>query len=183
LRPRLGPRIELLPPLTMSRARDPAKEANRNQKKAVLAWSSWHRLPVLCEPLVRLFVVVYACTFVRRLAKVGAQDDIYLIAAAMDSELSSQNHTSDECEDHRQCIQRYQNYVRLLHPRCRKAKQQDYPREYRDEYGIIDARLISSEGRCNDVSDQSCNEKCPEELGSPQAELGLLDHSGGVAEF
>lgn len=95
-----------------------------------------------------------------------AQDDTYRIAAAMDVELSSQNHTSDECEDGRQCIQRYQNYVQLLHPCSRKAEQQDYPRECCDEHGIIDAG-ICSEGRCNDVSDQSCNEKCPEKLGSP----------------
>jgi hypothetical protein len=44
LRPRPGLPMDIeLPPLTKSRTREPTKEANRNQKNAVLAWSSWHR--------------------------------------------------------------------------------------------------------------------------------------------
>jgi hypothetical protein len=78
-----------LPPLTKSSTRDPTKEANRNQKNAVLAWSSWHRLPVLCEPLVRLFVVVYACNVLRLQSKGRAQNDTYTIATAMNTELGS----------------------------------------------------------------------------------------------
>jgi len=48
------------PPPRMSTTRDPTYEAKRNQKKAVLAWSSWQRFVGSCEPLVRLLEITYA---------------------------------------------------------------------------------------------------------------------------
>jgi hypothetical protein len=66
LRPIPGLLMDIVPPPPMMpRTRDPTKEANRNQKNAVLAWSSRHRFDVSCEPLVKLLVVVYDCNTVR----------------------------------------------------------------------------------------------------------------------
>jgi hypothetical protein len=48
------------PPPRTSTMRDPTYEAKRNQKKAVLAWSSWQRFVGSCEPLVKLLEITYA---------------------------------------------------------------------------------------------------------------------------
>ena len=47
--------------------RDPTYEAKRNQKKAVLAWSSRQRFEGSCEPLVRLLERTYAYIRVRKM--------------------------------------------------------------------------------------------------------------------
>jgi len=58
---RIPPRPPMDDPLELMKAKaaDAANAGKRNQKKAVLAWSSRHRLPMSWEPFVRLFVEVY----------------------------------------------------------------------------------------------------------------------------
>jgi isopentenyldiphosphate isomerase len=87
----------------------------------------------------------------------------YSVAAAVNSELGSENDTSDKCEKSSERVHsKERNWDRqTFHESCNSSINQDQPAEDTGEDSIVDARWVSSESFSNDVSDQSCCEESP----------------------
>jgi len=103
------------------------------------------------------------------------------VAAAVYVQLGGKNDASNESEKSCQSIQDDQHNwdSEPFHKGRCKSIEQNYPREHCHKYRIVDARCIASKSWGDDISNQSCDQEGPDELGPSEANLCERNHDSG----
>jgi len=105
--------------------------------------------------------------------------DVRSVATAVNVELSCENDSGDEGEEDGQGISHDDgNCWNGLGNCTADTDNQDDPAEDCYEHGIVDTRWVPGEGFRNDVSNESSDEKDPNELDTSEHELNDIHFCG-----